>query len=408
MASKPTNFRTFAQKNMNTILRLLPGKEKPLLRFHPWVFSGAVANAPKDIADGALVCIQDDKGAFLAWAHYQKGGSIIAKVISFEDVAIDLKFWEQKLNTALELRKRLNLWKNPKQTLCRLVHAEGDGLPGLVIDLYDRVAVLQAHSLAIHQERQVIATALQNVLGKDFLQAIYHKPAQEAFGKGEYLYQSVQEPAKVALENALSFHIDWEKGQKTGFFIDQSENRKLLAQYAQGKKVLNTFCYSGGFSLYALQAGASEVHSIDSSASAIALLEKNLLLNAQSINTAAHKSFTQDVMKHLAETTEMYDIIILDPPAFAKHLSAQHKAVQAYKKLNAQALQKIKPGGFLFTFSCSQVVNTPLFVGAVRAAAIESGRKVQILHELRQSPDHPVNIFHEESAYLKGLVLRVL
>ncbi|MDN4163982.1 class I SAM-dependent rRNA methyltransferase [Cytophagales bacterium LB-30] len=385
---------------------LKKGKDAALKRFHHWVFSGAIQSDVTGLANGALVRVLNSAKEFLGIGHYQNG-SIAIRIISFQEVAIDQVFWNGKIQKAYSLRQRLGLSESAETTTYRLVHAEGDELPGLIIDIYGQAAVIQAHSQGMHEAIPFISQALQNVLGAQ-LHTIYDKSAEALFSKEDksqntYLIQ--QENHQVVKEHGNAFYIDWEEGQKTGFFIDQRENRHLLGTYSQGKKVLNTFCYSGGFSVYALQAGASHVHSVDISEKAIALTNRNVQLNG--FSEEQHSAIAADVMKYIKEVGNDYDVIVLDPPAFAKHLNARHNAVQAYKRLNSLALSRIKPGGILFTFSCSQVVDKTLFNHTIASAAMEAGRSIKILHHLHQPADHPVNIFHPETEYLKGLVLYV-
>jgi 23S rRNA (cytosine1962-C5)-methyltransferase len=388
----------------NVILQ--KGKEVSLLRKHHWVFSGAIAKTDAGIETGNLVSVYSSKNEFLGIGHFAQG-SIMVRIISFEDRAIDAAFWVEKLTAAHAVRASLQLTTQEATTVYRLVHGEGDGLPGLIIDYYQGTAVIQAHNLGMHQHVAEIAEGLKAVYGSE-LKGVYDKSAEtlpktEGGLGNEWVWGKAE--TDLVKEYGATYKIDWEKGQKTGFFIDQRENRKLVASYAKGKKVLNTFCYSGGFSVLALQEGASEVHSVDISQKAIDLTEENVALNAGF--TGKHESIVADVVKYIREIGDDFDIIILDPPAFAKSLKARHNAVQAYKRLNAEALRKIKPGGILFTFSCSQVVDRRLFANTITAAALESKRNVRILHQLSQPADHPINCFHPETEYLKGLVLFV-
>lgn len=387
-------------------LFLQKGKEVSLLRKHHWVFSGALAKKEEGIKNGDLVAVYSSKNDFLGIGHYALG-SIMVRIISFEERAIDAAFWTEKIRSAHALREALNLTQQKETTVYRLVHGEGDGLPGLIIDYYNGTAVIQAHHIGMHQQTQAITEALREVYGKQ-LKGVYDKsgetlPKAEAVPSNEWLWGKAE--TDLVKEYGASYKIDWEKGQKTGFFIDQRENRKLVASYSKGKKVLNTFCYSGGFSVLALQEGATEVHSVDISQKAIDLTEENVGLNSGF--KGKHQSIVADVVKYIREIGDDFDLIILDPPAFAKSLKARHNAVQAYKRLNAEALRKIKPGGILFTFSCSQVVDKRLFANTLTAAALESKRNVRILHQLSQPADHPINCFHPETEYLKGLVLYV-
>ncbi|MDR0844401.1 MAG: class I SAM-dependent rRNA methyltransferase [Tannerella sp.] len=388
---------------------LRPKKEESLLRFHPWVFSGAIASVKGKPAEGDWVQVFGADRTFLGMGHYQIG-SIAVRILSFRPVEIDHAFWAGRLRAAYELRRTLGLAGTPVNNTYRLVYGEGDQLPGLIIDIYGETAVMQAHSVGMHKERAAIAEALREVMG-DGLQNIYYKSEgtlpfkAELENENEYLYGQSPDKEPVAIEKGLLFHIDWLKGQKTGFFVDQRENRLLLEQYACDRSVLNMFCYTGGFSVYAMRGGARLVHSVDSSAKAISLTEKNIRLNFP--GDTRHEAFAGDAFDYLEKMGDQYDLIVLDPPAFAKHKKVLHNALQGYRKLNAIAFEKIKPGGILFTFSCSQVVSKNDFRLAVFSAAAQSGRHVRILHQLTQPADHPVNIYHPEGEYLKGLVLYV-
>lgn len=387
-------------------LFLQKGKEVSLIRKHHWVFSGALAKKEEGIQNGDLVAVYSSKNDFLGIGHYAMG-SIMVRIISFEEQAIDAAFWTAKIRAAHAVREALNLTEQKETTVYRLVHGEGDGLPGLIIDYYNGTAVIQAHHIGMHQHLKDITEGLRAIYGKQ-LKGVYDKssetlPKAEVVPSNEWVWGKSE--TDLVKEYGASYKIDWEKGQKTGFFIDQRENRKLVASYSKGKKVLNTFCYSGGFSVLALQEGATEVHSVDISQKAIDLTEENVALNAGF--KGKHQSIVADVVKYIREIGDDFDLIILDPPAFAKSLKARHNAVQAYKRLNAEALRKIKPGGILFTFSCSQVVDKRLFANTITAAALESKRNVRILHQLSQPADHPINCFHPETEYLKGLVLYV-
>ncbi len=379
-------------------------KTDSVLRRHPWIFSGAIASDCSTFSDGDLVTVLDHKDRFLARGHFQHA-TIAVRVLTFEDVPVDAKFFAEALKRAIDLRKTLQLF-TATNSICRLVHGEGDSLPGLIIDYYNKTAVIQCHSIGMYQHLDWIKEGLIAGLG-DQLTAIYSKSSdtlpQRAEVEDAYLFGSCKVP-HIAHEHGVSLNIDWITGQKTGFFIDQRENRKLLGTYSKGKKVLNTFCYSGGFSLLALQNGASLVHSLDSSKKAIALTDENVKLNGFEDR---HASIVADAMEYMKDLKEDYDIIVLDPPAFAKHREKRHKAIQGYKRLNAHAIRQIKPGGIIFTFSCSQVVDKYLFTNTVIAAAIEAGRNVRILEQLHQPADHPVNAFHPEGEYLKGLVIQV-
>lgn len=390
-------------------LYLKPKKEESLLRYHPWVFSGAVASVSGNPAEGDVVDVYASDDRFLGAGHYQ-AATIMVRILSFLPVVIDLAFWKECIRRAYELRRSLGLAGAETNNIWRLIHGEGDHLPGLIIDIYAQTAVMQSHSIGMHRDRKDIAAALREVLG-DSLKRIYYKPegtlpARTAFVDGnEYLYGEDSDDAHIAVENRLRFRIDWMKGQKTGFFIDQRENRTLLERYARGRAVLNMFCYTGGFSVYALRGGASLVHSVDSSAKAVALTNENVALNFP--DDDRHKAFAEDAFKFMENIDGRYDLIILDPPAFAKHKDALRNALQGYRKLNVIAFKKIKPGGILFTFSCSQIVGKTDFRLAVFSAAAQTGRRVRILHQLTQPADHPVNIYHPEGEYLKGLVLQV-
>lgn len=386
---------------------LKPNRDEAVRRFHPWVFSGAIARVKGQTTDGEIVEVCDSKGQYLATGHFHNG-NIAVKLFSYEKIVPDVVFWRQKLQKALTVRKQI--LTSGRVTNCyRLVHGEGDGLPGLIIDYYNGVLVIQAHSIGMYRVLNELTQALKELYGEE-LKAIYNKSAEtlpDEFAKSVsngYVYGQCAVPHPVK-ENGHIFLIDWETGQKTGFFLDQRDNRQLLAHYAAGKNVLNAFCYSGGFSIYALEAGAAFVDSVDASKKAIELTERNVEANFGA--EAAHQSYAEDVMKFLKETTGTYDVMVLDPPAYAKSMSARHRAVQGYKRLNAEGIKHLKPNGILFTFSCSQVVDRELFYNTIVAAAIEAGRQVRVLHQITQPPDHPVNLFHPEGSYLKGLVLWV-
>ena len=386
---------------------LKKGKEESLKRFHPWVFSGAIQRMEGEPEEGEVVSLFTSDKQFMASGHYQIG-SIAVRVLSFQDEPIDSSFWLKRLSVAYRLRCAIGVAENPKNNTYRLVHGEGDNLPGLVIDVYGKTAVLQAHSVGMHVSRMEIAEALKQVMA-GVVENIYYKsettlPYKAELGQENgFIYGGSAD--NVALENGLKFHVDWLKGQKTGFFVDQRENRALLERYAKGRSVLNMFCYTGGFSFYAMRGGAKLVHSVDSSAKAIDLTNQNVELNFP--GDSRHEAYAEDAFKYLDRMGDQYDLIILDPPAFAKHKDALRNALQGYRKLNAKAFEKIKPGGILFTFSCSQVVTKDHFRTAVFTAAAMSGRSVRILHQLTQPADHPVNIYHPEGEYLKGLVLYV-
>lgn len=386
------------------VVQIHKNKINSIERKHPWIFSGAITSDTKDLRDGDVVTVCDSKNRFLARGHFQHA-TISVRILTFDDQPLDQKFFNERVKNAVDLRNKLNLI-NERSNIARIVHGEGDLLPGLIIDFYNGVAVIQCHSIGMYNSIGLIAEALKFALGKT-LTAIYSKSSdtlpQRAEGKDAYLYGTCETP-HLALEYGVKLHIDWITGQKTGFFIDQRENRFLLGKYSQGKKVLNTFCYSGGFSLLALQEGAELVHSLDSSKKAIALTDANIELNNFG---SKHTSIVADAMEYMKDLKEDYDIIVLDPPAFAKHREKRHKAIQGYKRLNAHAIRQIKPGGILFTFSCSQVVDKYLFTNTIIAAAIEAGRNVRILEQLHQPADHPINAFHPEGEYLKGLVLQI-
>lgn len=386
---------------------LKKGKEDSLKRFHPWVFSGAIAHMDDGIEEGDIVRVITQSGAFIALGHYQIG-SIAVRVLSFQDIAIDDDFWKQRLAAALLMRQCAGIADNPENNTFRLVHGEGDNLPGLVIDCYGKTAVMQAHSVGMHVCRNVIARQLVEVMGNRIENVFYKSettlPFKADLGQENgFIYGGSDD--NVAVENGLKFHVDWLKGQKTGFFVDQRENRKLLEHYAKGKTVLNMFCYTGGFSFYAMRGNAKAVHSVDSSAKAIELTNANVELNFP--GDKRHQAFCEDAFKFLDAAKDKYDQIILDPPAFAKHRAALHNALKGYTRLNVKAFEKIKSGGILFTFSCSQVVTKDNFRNAVFTAAALAGRNVRILHQLHQPADHPINIYHPEGEYLKGLVLYV-
>lgn len=387
---------------------LKPGKEESLKRFHPWVFSGAIVRVEGEPEEGEVVDVYTSKKEFIACGHFQIG-SIAVRVLSFRQEVIDRAYWVRRLSVAKDLRRALGLIDNPQNNTYRLVHGEGDNLPGLIIDVYNHTAVMQAHSAGMHIYRMEIADALTEVMG-DVIQNIYYKSETTLPFKADLLatengFIKGGSPDNVAMENGLKFHVDWLKGQKTGFFVDQRENRALLERYANGRSVLNMFCYTGGFSFYAMRGGAKLVHSVDSSAKAIDLTNKNVELNFP--GDKRHEAYAEDAFKFLDNMGDRYDLIILDPPAFAKHRDALRNALRGYTKLNAKAFEKIRPGGILFTFSCSQVVSKQDFRNAVFTAAAQSGRNVRILHQLTQPGDHPINIYHPEGEYLKGLVLYV-
>ena len=382
-------------------------KEESLKRFHPWVFSGAIHHMDEGIAEGDTVRVITADGNCIAVGHYQLG-TITVRVLSFDDMTIDHSFWQQRMQSALAMRESIGVANNPDNNTYRLIHGEGDNLPGLIIDCYGTTAVMQAHSVGMHVCREQICKALVEVMG-DRIKNVYYKsettlPFKAELGQENgFIYGHTDN--NTAVENSLSFHVDWLKGQKTGFFVDQRENRSLLEHYAKGKSVLNMFCYTGGFSVYAMRGGANIVHSVDSSAKAIELTNHNVAMNFPNDNR--HEAFCEDAFKYLDDNDKKYDLIVLDPPAFAKHRMALHNALKGYIRLNIKGLQRIKPGGILFTFSCSQAVSKENFRNAVFTAAAQAGRNVRILHQLHQPADHPVNIYHPEGEYLKGLVLYV-
>ena len=386
---------------------LKPGKEQSLKRFHPWVFSGAIGNAEGKPEEGDLVEVYAADGSFLGAGHCQVG-SIAVRLLTFERQKMDYNFWKTKIENAWNARKALGLTDNGETNVFRLVHAEGDGMPGLIVDFYNGTAVMQMHTVGMYLVKDLISKALQEVLG-DKLKAVYDKSEKSLpFKAGVeatdgYLFGD--KASSEVLENGLRFEVDWLEGQKTGFFIDQRENRHLVQQYAAGRDVLNMFCYTGGFSFYAMKGGARLVHSVDSSAKAIELTNRNVELNFK--HDPRHEAFAADAFEFMRDIKNKYDLIILDPPAFAKHRDALHQALQAYKRINTRAFEQIRSGGILFTFSCSQVVSKEKFREAVFSAAAISGRNVRILHQLTQPADHPVNIYHPEGEYLKGLVLYV-
>jgi 23S rRNA (cytosine1962-C5)-methyltransferase len=386
-------------------IQLKHGKDAPIKRYHPWVFSGAIQKQDKNLIDGDWVNVINSKNEYLGCGHYHNG-SIAVKLLSFQPIDQFNTFWVDKFQKAYDLRIQLNL-KNTNAY--RLIHGEGDFCPGLIIDVYDNVIVFQAHTIGMHKSRKEITDALKIVFGKS-IQAIYDKSketlpteyAQNCFN--EYVFGEATVPHQV-LENGVKFSVNWITGQKTGFFIDQRENRHNLAQFAKGKNILNTFCYSGGFSIYALLAGANKVVSLDASAKAIDLVNENVKINQ--LTDENHLAIVGETLPYLKNTEEEFDIIILDPPAFAKSVGTKHKALQGYQKINELAMRKIKKNGLLYTFSCSQVITRDLFYNMLVAAGISVGRKIQVIHQMTQSPDHPINLFHPESNYLKGFVLKI-
>jgi len=384
------------------------GKEKSLERFHPWIFSGAIHTLPDNLGEGDLVEVRKADDSFIGVGYYQVG-SITVRMLSFQQEAIDDNFWARQLKSAIQLRKTVGLWDNDEINVFRLVHGEGDGFPGLIVDYYAGCAVFQAHTVGMYRIKDIFLDVLKNELGEK-LDAVYDKSAHtlpfkaELETKDSFLYGEEKEQWKV-LECGNTFNINVVTGQKTGFFVDQRENRKLLEKYCQGKKVLNTFCYSGGFSVFAMRAGAELVHSVDSSKLAIELTDENIALNLPEASN--HQTYVADVFAFLNDMPEQYDVIVLDPPAFAKHRRVLANGIKGYRTINEKAIKNMKSGGVLFTFSCSQVVTHDHFRTAVFSAAARAGRKVQIIHQVHQPQDHPVSIYHPEGEYLKGLVLRV-
>ena len=392
---------------MYPTIQLRHGKAESLKRFHPWIFSGAIQRMPDNLTEGQFVRVIDHKGDFLAIGHYQIG-SIAIRVLSFVERKIDNEFWKERLSEAFNMRCSIGLVEREDNNTLRLVHGEGDQLPGLIIDLYGKTAVMQAHSVGMHLYRKEIAAALIDVC-KGIIENVYYKSETtlpfkaDLHEKDGFIIGGNED--NIAIEYGLKFHIDWLRGQKTGFFIDQRENRKLLEQYSIGKNVLNMFCYTGGFSVYALRGGATRVTSVDSSAKAIDLTRANAELNFP--GDSRHDAYAEDAFKFLERAGDDYELIVLDPPAFAKHKGALRNALKGYTRLNAIAISKIRKGGIIFTFSCSQAVNKDQFRLAVFTAAAQADRHVRILHQLHQPADHPINIYHPEGEYLKGLVLEV-
>ncbi len=391
---------------MNKII-LKPGKDRSVFRYHPWIFSGAIARGEGDLQEGNLVKIYTSDNRYLATGHCQIG-SIAVRILTFQDETIDYNFWRNRIADAYNMRKAIGLTESPTNNVYRIIHGEGDNLPGLIVDYYAKVAVVQFHSVGMYLERENIVHALLDIMG-DKIKAIYDKsegtlPYKAAINQHNgYLYGKTDN--FIAFENGLKFNVDWLEGQKTGFFIDQRENRSLLEKYAKGKNVLNMFCYTGGFSFYAMRGGARLVHSVDISSRAIELAKRNVELNFP--GDARHEAFAEEAFQFLEKSQNKYDLIILDPPAFAKHQNVLNNAILGYKKLNRKGIEIIKPGGIIFTFSCSQVMTKELFRQTVFTAAANTGRHVRILHQLTQPADHPINIYHPESEYLKGFVLYV-
>ena len=389
------------------VITLRRGKEESLRRFHPWVFSGAIASAPENLEEGDIVEVRSSDGTPLGVGHYQIG-SIAVRMLSDEIIEINREYYFNRLNNALRLRKALGLLRDDNNAF-RLVHGEGDFLPGLIVDVYGQTAVVQAHSVGMHYARDIIAECLVSLPGAS-LRNVYYKsettlPYKTSLDpQNDYIIGSYD--TDIAVENGLKFRVDWLKGQKTGFFVDQRDNRSLLRHFARGRRVLNMFCYTGGFSVYALSGGAALVHSVDSSAKAVSLTRDNVRLNFG--DDAPHEAFAEDAFKYLAEMKDgAYDLVVLDPPAFAKHRGAIKNALRGYQKLNARAMEKMPEGSILFTFSCSQAVSKEQFRLAVFSAAAQVGRRVRILHQLTQPADHPINIYHPEGEYLKGLILYI-
>ncbi|MBR6041387.1 MAG: class I SAM-dependent rRNA methyltransferase [Paludibacteraceae bacterium] len=389
---------------------LKPKKDESLLRFHPWVFSGAIAHMERQPQEGEIVEVYNNNNEYCGTGHFQLG-SIAIRIFSFAKIEPNTNFWTEKIRNAYETRKAIGLVDNDRTNCFRLIHGEGDTMPGLVIDVYDKTAVIQAHSIGMHRIHKELGEALKSVMGSN-LENIYYKSSTtlppyfvQQEGVEDYYLCGKDDGQYIAKENGLLFHADWIKGQKTGFFIDQRENRALLERYSKDRSVLNMFCYTGGFSLYAMRGGAKLVHSVDSSAKAVELTKQNVELNFK--GDERHDAFAEDAFKFLNDISSQYDLIILDPPAFAKHRDAIRHALQGYKKLNAKAFEKIKHGGILFTFSCSQAISKEQFRLAVFSAAAMSKRNVRILHQLTQPADHPIGIYHPEGEYLKGLVLYV-
>ena len=397
---------------IKTQIYLRRGKEESLTRRHPWIFSGAIErikSSEEEIKEGEIVDVFTKQGEFIARGHYQIG-SIAVRVLTFEQEDINQQWWDKKIAIAYDVRRTLNLTDNEQTTCYRLIHGEGDSLPGLVVDIYDKTAVVQCHSVGMYLSRMAIAEALRNTYG-DKLTAIYDKSSQTVPFKAGlnavdgYIWGHSEQKSHVVLENGQKFLVNWEEGQKTGFFLDQRYNRELVKHYSKGRTVLNTFCYTGGFSVYAAAGGAIEVCSVDASERAVKLADENMRLNFG--DTIPHEAVAADAVEYIKQIGNKYDLIILDPPAFAKHHKVLGNAMQGYKRINARALSQIKSGGILFTFSCSQAVSKELFRTTVFSAAAIAGRKVRILHQLTQPADHPINIYHPEGEYLKGLVLYV-
>lgn len=380
---------------------LKSGKEKSIQRRHPWVFSGAVYGVSQEINDGEMVEVVDAQNKHLGMGYFSDKGSIVVRLLTFEKEKFSNSFWAEKLLSAWELRLKLLDLENTNAF--RIIHGEGDGIPGLIIDYYDKNWVIQAHSTGIYFQMEKIAEAIKANFS-EYCETIYCKSSGTLPNKGKDYFLFGENEETIAKENKILFSVNWVEGQKTGFFLDQRDNRKLLGEFSKGKKVLNTFCYTGGFSVYAINTGAELVTSVDISQKAVDLASKNMELNFPDSN---HKAVADDVFNFMKENHQIYDVIILDPPAFAKSIKSKHTATQAYKRLNIAGLKALAPKGILFTFSCSQVIDDVLFYNTVAAAAIETGRNIRVLHKLEQGPDHPTNIYHPEGHYLKGLVLYV-
>lgn len=383
------------------IVRLKRGKERSIQRKHPWVFSGAVQSISEELTDGQMVQVVDTDDNLLGTGYFSDKGSIAVRILTFGNETFSDDYWKQRLEAAWKLR--MQLFSIEETNAFRLIHGEGDDIPGLIIDFYNNNFVVQAHSTGIYFQLKNIAKAIQEVF-PEYCETIYCKSAQTLPKTGTDFFLFGTNEKTVAKENNILFNVNWVEGQKTGFFLDQRENRKLLKHYSKGKRVLNTFCYTGGFSIYAMSAGAELVTSVDISQKAVDLAADNMELNFPGSN---HQAVASDVFDFLKENKHEYDLIVLDPPAFAKSIKSKHTATQAYKRLNIAGMKALAPNGILFTFSCSQVIDDVLFYNTVAAAAIESGRKVRVLHKLSQGPDHPVNMFHPEGSYLKGLVLYI-
>lgn len=387
-------------------ITLKRGKEASPKRFHPWIFSGAIKRLPDNIQEGDTIEVYADNGDFLGIGYYESG-TIAVRIFSFEKITPDYNFWKSKVQKAYDVRKNIGVANDSNTNTYRLIYAEGDGIPGLITDIYGETAVVQCHSKGVYKNREMIAKAIKDVLGNK-IKNIYDKSEKTlhrtAGAKDGYLLNENPKAEDIVTENGNKFWVNWEEGQKTGFFIDQRDNRALLSKYCKDKTVLNTFCYTGGFSVYAVNAGAKEVCSIDVSKKAIELTDRNIELNNASEKHTSHVADTFDFLK---ENENKFDIIILDPPAFAKHTSSKNNAIIGYKRINQMALKQIKSGGLLFTFSCSQVVDKYTFTNTIIAAAIEAGRTARIIHTMSHPPDHAINIFHPEGEYLKGLVVYV-